>query len=66
MSNHLTVESAWSEGDFVGHRLTCGNETLLVFANDPEVFRVGDKFTPGMGEKISYVQEEIGYDENHG
>jgi hypothetical protein len=61
----LTVESAYSDKcGFVGFRLTSEKETLLVFASrfnsGVEGFRVNDKFTPGIGEKISYVVEKIG------
>lgn len=65
LSALLTVESAYSDKcGFIGFRLTSEKETLLVFASrfasGVEGFRVNDKFTPGIGEKISYVTEKIG------
>lgn len=62
-NNLLTVELAYSDkAGFIGHRLTCGNETLLVFAqffNGVEGFRAADRFVPNIGETISYNTEEI-------
>lgn len=64
MKNLLTVESAYTDKNvFVGHRVTCGEETLLVFSDKFSDgvcgFRVSDKFTPNFGGKISYNVEEI-------
>ena len=61
MSNLLTIESAWCDGKFVGYRITCGDESLLVF-DDQECligFRFGDKFTASYGKQIEYVKIEI-------
>ena len=64
MKNLLTLESAYTDKNvFVGHRITCRGEVLLVFADEfsggVPGFRACDKFTPSFGGTISYNTEEI-------
>jgi hypothetical protein len=57
----MKIEAAYCDGKLVGHRLTTGADSILVFEERQGFpgFRLGDHFVAPFGKTISYTEMKL-------